>query len=92
MPVKMQNVQSFISVSLFFMVRSKSKREQRYINCSCYPGGSLTDSNGSRIINVSPGTLNALRLLLCSQIQLDVFKDLLRSERSAAFSCAPIEY
>lgn len=49
-------------------------------------------SNGSRIVNVSLGSLYALRLLLCSQIQLDVFKDLLWSERSAAFSCAPIEY
>lgn len=44
-------------------------------------------SDGSRIINVS-----LVRLLLCSQIHLHVFKDLLWSERSAAFSCALVEY
>lgn len=49
-------------------------------------------SNGSRIVNVSLGTLTTVRLLLRSQIQLNVFKDLLWSERSAAFSCALVEY
>lgn len=49
-------------------------------------------SNGCRAVKVSLGTLNMARLLLCSPIQLDVFKDLLWSERSAAFSCALVEY
>lgn len=53
---------------------------------------SLMYSNGSRLINVSLGTLTTVRLLPCSQIQLNVFKDLLWSERSAAFSCALVEY
>lgn len=57
-----------------------------------YTGQQLMYSNGSRAIKVSPGTLNMVRLLLRSLIQLDVFKDLLWSERSAAFSCAPAEY
>lgn len=92
MLLKIQNFPSFTSVSLFRGKEQEQNERQRYINCSCNTGESLMYSNGPRIINVSLGTLNALRLLLCSHIQLDVFKDLLWSERSAAFSCAPIEY
>lgn len=78
---------------LFFPGREREQNErQRYINCSHITIESLMYSNGSRIVNVSLGTLTTVRLLLCSQIQLNVFKDLLWSERSAAFSCALVEY
>lgn len=81
-----------MSVSHFHSKEQEQNARQRYIKCACNAGESLMYGNGSRIINVSLGTLNALRLLLCSHIQLDVLKDILWSERSAAFSCAPTEY
>lgn len=97
MPLKIRIFFFFFFTSsnpiLFFRGREPEQKErQRYINCSHNTTESLMYSNGSRIVNVSLDTLTTVRLLLCSQIQLNVFKDLLWSERSAAFSCALVEY